>query len=395
MNAFLQDCRYAVRRLRRTPGFAAIAVITLALGIGANTAIFTVINAVLLRPLPFHDPGRLVLLTERLPQFPILSASYLNYKDWRDQSTSFSGVGAVRNLNMTLTGGSEPERLVAQMATANLFDLLGLNAARGHMFLPQDDKAGAAGVVLIGYGLWQRRFGESDSVIGQALTLDNKPYTVAGVLPPGFQLLQQTPDILLPMEPWAVTLPDDRSWHPGIQPIARLKPGVKLEAAREEMNTIASRLEKQYPEFNTGSGANVNLMQDQMVQNVRPALLMILGAVGFVLLIACVNVANLMLARATARQREIAVRTAIGATRWRVIRLVLAESVLLSLAGALTGLMLAVAAVPPLMQLGAKSLPPTGEAHIDLMVLAFTDPIELAYSMPVMAAAFTDPIELA
>lgn len=372
MNTYLQDFRYALRRLRRTPGFTLIAVITLALGIGANTAIFTVINAVLLRPLPFNDPGRLVLLTERLSRFPILSVSYLNYKDWRDQSQSFSGVGAVRNLNMTLTGTAEPERLVAQMASANIFDLLGVSAARGHVFLPQDDKAGAAGVALISNGLWQRRFGGSDSVIGQSLTLDSKPYTVVGVLPAGFQLLQQTPDIMVPLEPWAVTLPDDRSWHPGIQPIARLKPGVKLESAREEMNTIASRLEKQYPEFNTGTGANVNLMQEQIVQNVRPALLMILGAVGFVLLIACVNVANLMLARATARQREIAVRTAMGASRWRVIRLVLAESVLLSLVGAVAGLQLALAAVPPLMRLGAKSLPPTGEVHVDVTVLAFT-----------------------
>jgi putative ABC transport system permease protein len=372
MNTYLQDVRYAVRRLGRTPGFTVIALLTLALGIGANTAIFTVINAVLLRALPFKDPGRLVLLTERLPQFPILSVSYLNYKDWRDQSRSFSAVGAVRNLNMTLTGTGEPERLAGQMASANMFDLLGVSMARGRAFLAEEDKAGAAGVVLISQGLWQRRFGAAESALGQAITLDNKTYTIVGVLPAGFQLLQQRPDVMLPLEPWAVTLPDDRSWHPGILPIARLKPQVKLAEAREEMNTIAKRLQQQYPEFNTNTGANVNLMQEQMVQNVRLALLVILGAVGVVLVIACTNVANLMLARATARQREIAVRTAIGASRWRVVRMVLAESVLLSVAGAALGLLLAHAAVPPLMGLGGSSLPVTGPVQIDATVLAFT-----------------------
>lgn len=372
MNSLFQDIRYALRRLRGTPGFTAIALLTLALGIGANTAIFTVINAVLLQPLPYRDPGRLVLLTERLPQFPIIHVSYLNYRDWRAQSHSFSAVSAVRNLQMTLTGSGEPERLVAQMANANIFELLGVQAARGRTFLAQEDTPGAAGVAMISHGLWQRRFGGAESVLGQSLTLDNKPYTVVGVLPAGFQLLQQTPDVITPLEPWAKTLPDDRSWHPGIQPIARLRPGVKLEEARAEMTTIARRLEQQYPEFDTGTGANVNLMQEQMVANVRPALLMILGAVGFVLLIACTNVANLLLARATARQREIAVRSAIGASRWRVIRLVLTESVVLSLLGAAFGLMLAEASVPPLLRLGASSLPATGATGIDATVLLFT-----------------------
>ena len=372
MHSLIQDVRYALRRLRGTPGFTAIALLTLALGIGANTAIFTVINAVLLRPLPYRDPGKLVLLTEHLPQFPILSVSYLNYKDWRDQSQSFSAVGAVRNLQTTLTGSGEPERLAAQMASANVFDLLGVQAANGRTFLAQEDTPGAAGVAMISHGLWQRRFGGAESVLGQPVTLDSKPYTIVGILPAGFQLLQQTPDVMTPLEPWAKTLPDDRSWHPGIQPIARLRPGVKLEEARAEMTTIARRLEQQYPVYNTNTGANVNLMQEQMVANVRPALLMILGAVGFVLLIACTNVANLLLARATARQREIAVRSAIGASRWRVIRLVLTESVVLSLMGAALGLVLAEVSVPPLMRLGASSLPATGATGIDATVLFFT-----------------------
>lgn len=372
MNTLLQDFRYAWRRLLKTPGFSAIAVITLALGIGANTAIFTVIDAVLLRPLPYRDPGRLVLLAERWPAFPNLSVSYLNYIDWRDQNHSFSSVAAVRNTGMTLTGSGDPERLVVQNSTASLFDLLGVNPVRGRTFVADEDKPGAPGVVMIGYGLWQRRFGGLDSLIGQTITLDNKPYNVVGVLPPGYQVIQQAPDAVIPFEPWAKTLPDDRSWHPGILPIARLKPGVSLEAARAEMATIAKRLEKQYPVYNTNVEALVNPMQEKLVENIRPALLVILGAVGFVLLIACTNVANLLLARASARQREIAVRSALGASRWRVIRLALAESLVLSVVGSAVGLLLARAAVPALLRLGGSSLPKTADIHVDAIVLAFT-----------------------
>src|SRR5579884_2243173 len=381
MTTFLQDIRYAFRRLRSTPGFTAIALLTLALGIGANTAIFTVIDAVLLRSLPYPDPAKLVLLSEHTPRFPVLSVSYQNFVDWRDQSHSFTAMGAVRNLNVTLTGAGDPERLPAQMANANVFAMLGVKAIQGRTFLPEEDRQGAAGVALISYGLWQRRFGGTENVIGQPLTLDNKPYSIVGILPPGFQILQQTPDIVLPFEPWAKTLPDDRSWHPGILPMARLKPEVSLEQARSEMETIAKRLEMQYPEHDTGTTILVNQMQTQMVENVRPALLMILGAVGFVLVIACTNVANLLLARATARKREIAVRTAIGASRWRVVRLALTESVLLSVIGAGLGLLLAHAAVPPLLHLGVANLPAKGNVKIDGTVLLFTSALAVIAGM--------------
>lgn len=378
MNSFFQDLRYAFRRLRITPGFTAVAILTLALGIGANSAIFTVINAVLLRALPFRDPGKIVLLSESIPQFPILSVSYLNYVDWRSQSRSFTDVSAVRNFNMTLTGTGDPEFLPAQMANANLLDLLGVQTYRGRNFSANEDKAGAEPVALISYALWQRHFGGAESALGQPLTLNNKPYTVIGILPSGFQLLQQSPDVMVALEPWAKTLPDDRSWHPGIQPIARLRPEVTLAQARAEMTTIAKRLEQQYPDYDTNVAALVNPMQAQLVQNVRPALLMILGAVGFVLLIACTNVANLLLARATARQREIAVRAALGASRWRVVRMVLTESVLISVIGAALGLWLAQAAVPSLLQLGKSSLPPIENIHVDATVLAFTTLLAVA-----------------
>ncbi len=377
METLIQDVRFAGRRLRKGIGFAAVAVITLALGIGANAAIFSVVNAVLLRPLPYRDPGRLVLLSETTPEFPVFSVSYLNYKDWRDQSRSFEAVGAVRNAAMTLTGSSEPERLPAQMATADLLGLLGVQPSLGRGFTAAEDRSGASGVALISYGLWQRRFGGSAQILGQTITLDNRRYTVIGVLPAGFQVLQQAADVMVPLEPWAATLPDDRNWHPGILPIARLKPEVSLERARAEMTTIAKRLEQEYPIYNSGTGAIVNVMQAQLVENVRPALMVLLATVGFVLLIACANVANLLLARAAARQREIAIRTALGATRARVVRQLLTESMLLSVTGALFGVLLAQAALGPLLHLAGSTLPSITRVHLDLWVLGFTTLIAL------------------
>ncbi|HEX8894050.1 MAG TPA: ABC transporter permease, partial [Terriglobales bacterium] len=234
MRTITQDVRYALRGLKKNPGFAAVAVLTLALGIGANSAMFSIINAVLLRPLPYHDPQNLVLLSEHWPQFPRLSLSYLNYKDWRDQSRSFEAVGAVRNFVMTMTGIDEAERIPAQDVTASLFGLLGVQPELGRPFDATEDKPGARPVVLISRSLWQRRFSSSQNVLGKSITLDNQNYSIIGVMPPGFEVLQQAPDVILPFEPWASTLPNDRSWHPGILPIARLKPGVSLEQARAD-----------------------------------------------------------------------------------------------------------------------------------------------------------------
>ena len=289
MTKFTQDLRFALRRLRKSPGFTFVAVLTLGLGTGANSAMFSIVNAVLLRPLPYRDPEKLVLLSEHWPEFPRLSLSYLNYRDWRDQSQSFEAVGAVRNSVMTMTGIPEAERVPTQNVTANIFDLLGLAPNLGRTFTAAEDKPGAPGVAVISHSLWQRHFSASRDVLGKAIVLDNQTYSIIGVMPPGTEILQQSPDVFLPFEPWARTLPDDRSWHPGILPIARLKPSVSLEQARSEITLIADRLAKQYPDTNTNVSSLVEPMQEQIVESVRPALLVLLGAVGLVLLIACAN----------------------------------------------------------------------------------------------------------
>lgn len=372
MQTFLQDIRYGIRRFRKDPAFMVVTIVTLALGIGATSAIFSVVNGVLLRPLPFPHSDRVVLLMEQTRNFPRFSVSYQNFVDWRAQAQSYESMAAVRNTVVTLNGAGEPERLPAQMATANLFSTLGINVTAGRTFTPDEDKAGGRSVVLVSYSLWQRRFGGAQDIIGRSLTLDDKPYTVIGVLPRDYQVLLQMPDVVLPFEPWAKTLPDDRAWHPGIAPIARLKLGVSLEQARSEMTGIAQALEKQYPVYDTGTGAYVNPIQDQMVESARPALLVLMGAVGLVLLIACTNVANLLLANSAGRQQEFAVRRAMGASRFRIFRQLLTESTLLSIASAALGLLFAWVAVPALVGLAGSSLPFGNRVTIDWSVLLFT-----------------------
>jgi putative ABC transport system permease protein len=367
----VRNIRYAVRVLLSRPGFSIVAILTLALGIGANTAIFTVINAVLLRPLPFRDPSRLVLLIERTSQFPTQTTSWQNFVDWRDQTKSFDAVAASRTLTMTLTDLGEPDRIPAKMVTAPLLPMLGVGPALGRAFSAEEDRPGAAGVALLSDTLWHRRFGGTADAIGRTITLDNQPYTVIGVLPPGFQLLQAA-DVLLPMAPWAATLPDDRSWHPGIVPLARLKPDISLSRAQAEMDVISDRLATQYPEFNHGVTAEVKPLHDFVVQNVRQSLLVLAAAVAFVLLIACANVANLLLARAVGRQKEIAIRTAIGATRLRIAGQLLTESVVLALAGGAVGLLLAFWTVPLLAALAGANTPAAGAITLDPAALAFT-----------------------
>jgi len=373
----LQDLQYSLRQLRRSRAFTPVAVLTLALGIGLNTAIFSVIYGVLLRPLPYPEPNRLVLVSERAEHFPLLSASYQNFNDWRSQSSSFEEFGAIRDLTMSLTGNGEAEQVPTEMVTGNLLHLLGVGVSVGRPISEADDTPASAPVALLGYGLWERRFSGSQQVIGQPITLNNKSYTIVGILPKNFEVLQQKPDVVIPMGPWAVTLPDDRSWHPGIFPVARLKNGVSLAQARAEMSTIAKRLLARYPDTNIAIDAIVNPMQDQIVSDARPVLLTLFGAVAFVLLIACGNVANLLLTRATARRKEISLRLALGASRGRIIQQLITEGILLSIMGAIAGVAVAFAGLSSLLHFAGTSIPAGADVRIDYHVLLFTAAVSI------------------
>src|SRR5215471_1629031 len=374
MNSIFQDFRYALRQLRKNPAFAAVAVLTLALGIGANTAIFSVVNGVLLKPLPYKEPDRLVRVwhvppAKSFPGIPTFTVSAANFLDWQNQNHVFDRMTIYSFRNFTVTGSGNPLQVNACAVSATFFPLLGVEPLLGRTLLPEEDQQGKANVVVLSYRFWREHFGANPGVVGQHITLDGQNFLVAGVMPAEFRI----PDFAQLWTPMAWTDKERavRGEHHYVV-MARLKNGVDLKAAQAEMNTISARLEQQYPEDDRGWGATVRPLQADIVGDVRPALLVLLGSVAFVLLIACVNVANLTLAKTFSRQKEIAIRTAMGASSARVLRQILVESVLLAVTGGAVGLLYAHFGVRLIMAFLADKVPHSAEVGLNLTVLLFT-----------------------
>lgn len=370
------DCRYAVRQLRKSPGFTLIAILTLMLGIGANSALFSVVNGVLLNPLPYPQPDRLVAVYAHTGDFQHSSIAYPNFLDWCRDNRSFEALAAFRGDSFNLTGIGDPEHLETNMVSASFFSVLGVKPILGRIFNEQDDRLGGAPVALLGEGLWRRKFGSAGDIVGKSITLNGTVYTVSGVIPSSFHFqngnYNADGELFLPLGQWKNPLFRDRRAAMGLDAVGRLKPGVTLKQAAADMDAVALHLAQVYPDTNKNSGSTLVALKEDWVGDVRPFLLLLLAAVGLVLLIACVNVANLLLARSTGRTREFAIRTALGASKTRVIRQLLTECVLLALIGGVLGALLATWGTKAALKVLPEALPRADEIHLDGRVLLFT-----------------------
>ncbi len=376
-----KDLRYAIRQFMKKPAFTAVAVLTLALGIGANAAIFSVVNAVLLRPLPLGEPDRLIKLWETFTPGGQSQAfqgtvSVPNLKDWLEQNDVFTGIATWQFSSLGLQGQDHPERALGATVSANFFDVSGVQPVAGRGFAEGEDTAGRNRVVVLSDNLWRRNFGADREIINRSITLGGEDHTIIGVMPAWFRFPSASTELWVPLVPTESQI-QSRGSH-WMFAMGRLKPDVPLERAQEQMTSIARRLEEQYPNEQAGRSIKLIPLQEETVQNVRPALMVLLGAVAFVLLIACTNVANLLLARAASRRKEIAIRTSLGASRARLIRQFLTESVLLAVVGGALGLLLALWSLDALLALAADSLPRAGEVGLDWKVVGFTSLLSIA-----------------
>jgi predicted permease len=376
MNNLIQDIRYGLRGLWRHPGFTIVAACSLALGIGANTAIFSVVNGVLLNPLPYPQPDQLVTIHQSKPNFEQGAMPYPNFRDLQKQNQTFSAMAISRSFGFSLIGAGEPERVDARLVSADYFSVLGLKPLLGRTFMPGEDESGAGPVALISEDLWRRKFGFAQDILQKGITLDEKSYAVIGVIPASFTLVRGV-DVYVPIGQWNSGALKNRGVALGLHGIGRLKPGVTIEQARSDLNRVMGDLAIAYPETNRGNGATIIPLKERVVGNIRPILLMLFGAVGFVLLIGCVNVSNLMLARSTSRSREFAIRSALGAGRRRLLRQSLTESTLLGLGGGVLGLIVAGWGTKLALSALPTTLPRAEEVGLDSRVLLFTFVISL------------------